>query len=112
MKRLLEKISWKTRKLSLKVRFLDISLRDETDAWGFEFFTIQYKLKAYSALTILIRLPNKTTVKELTIDDWDFLFMGRFLYSTWHDLEEKQIWGSNLSKIEKIKYKLLSKLFR
>jgi hypothetical protein len=111
MKNLFEKISWKTRSLSLKFRLLDISLRDETDAWGFEFFTIQYKLKAYSALAILIRLPNKTTVKELTVDDWDFLFMERFLYKTWDDLEERKLWGSDLSKIEKIKLRLLNKIF-
>lgn len=112
MKSILEKISWKTRNLNLKFRFLDIYLHDEHESWGFEFFTIQYNFKAYSMLAILFRLPNKTTVQKFIIDDWDVLFLERFLYKRWETLNDRDFWGKSLSFIELIQYKILNTLFK
>ena len=70
MKSLLERISWLTRRWNFKFRLFDLYLHDEHGTWGFELFTIQYNFNAYSALAILVRLPNKTTVQEFTVDDF------------------------------------------
>ena len=112
MKAILEKISWKTRNLNFKFRLLDIYLHDEHGSWGFEFFTIQYNFKVYSFLAFLFRLPNKTTVQEFIIDDWDFLFLERFLYKEWEKLDSIKSWGRSYSKLEKFKYNILSKIFK
>lgn len=112
MKSLLEKISWKTRNLNFKFRFLDIYLHDENGTWGFEFFTIQYNFKAYSLLAFLCRLPNKTHVQKFVIDDWDFFFLERPLFNIWQKLNERITWGFKLSKIETLKYQLLNLIFK
>lgn len=108
----LEKISWLTRRWNFKFRLFDLYLHDEFSAWGFELFTIQYNYQAYSALAILFRLPNKTTVKEFTIDDWDFLFLERFMWKTWERLDEKKLWGGKLTRLEKITLTILNKIIK
>jgi hypothetical protein len=85
-------------------------LHDEFGSWGFEFFTIQYDFKAYSALALLIRLPNKTTVQKFTIDDWDFLFLERPLFKLWERLDDIDTWERDLTKLEKFTLKVLSKI--
>jgi hypothetical protein len=112
MKSVLEKISWKTRNLNFKFRFLDVYLHDEHETWGFEFFTIQYNFKVYSLLAFLFRLPNKTHVYKFTIDDWDFLFLERFLYKEWETLDHANLWSRPFTITQKIKYKLLNKIYR
>jgi hypothetical protein len=108
----LEKISWLTRRWNFKFRLFDLYLHDEFDAWGFEFFTIQYDYRAYSALALLVRLPNKTTVKEFVIDDWDFLFLERPLFKLWERLDDKKTWGGDLSKVEKLILRILNKIIK
>lgn len=108
----LEKISWLTRRWNFKFRLFDLYLHDEFSAWGFEFFTIQYNYRAYSALAFLFRLPNKTTVKEFTIDDWDLLFMERFIWKAWERLDDKKTWGGKLTKVESTLLTILNKIVK
>jgi hypothetical protein len=112
MKGILEKISWLTRRWNFKFRVLDLDLHDEFGAWGFEFFTVQYKYRAYSALAIMFRLPNKTTVNEFTIDDWDFLFLERFLWNWWESLSDRKLWGGKLTRFENIMLTILNKVVK
>lgn len=111
MKNILEKISWKTRRLNLKFSFLNIYLRDKNESCGFNFFMIQYNFKTYSALAFMFRLPNKTTVNRLVVDNWDFLFIERFLYNEWKILNGKIMWVG-LFGFEMFKYKLLNKIYK
>jgi len=112
MKSFLEKISWLTRKWNFKFRLFDLYLHDEHDAWGFEFFTVQYNFRAYSALALLVRLPNKTTVQEFTIDDWDFLFLERPIFKLWESLDDRNLWGGNLNRFEKFTLRILNKIVK
>jgi hypothetical protein len=112
MKSFLEKISWLTRRWNFKFRLFDLYLHDEFGSWGFEFFTIQYNYRAYSALALLVRLPNKTTVQELTIDDWDFLFLERPLWNWRADLDDKDLWNRDLNRFEKLALRILNKLVK
>jgi len=110
MRSLLERVSRLTCKWNFKFRLFDLYLHDEFGSWGFEFFTIQYDFKAYSALALLIRLPNKTTVQKFTIDDWDFLFLERPLFKLWERLDDIDTWERDLTKLEKFTLKVLSKI--
>jgi hypothetical protein len=112
MKSFLEKISWLTRKWNFRIRLFDLYLHDEHNAWGFEFFTIQYNFHAYSALALLFRLPNKTTVQEFTVDDWDFLFLERPLWNWWAKLDDRNLWNRNLNRFEKFALKILNKIVK
>lgn len=111
MNSLLEKTSFLTRRWNFKFKLFDLYLRDEFDTWGFEFFTVQYKYQAYSALAIMFRLPNKTKVKVLTIDDWDFLFLERPLFKTWESLTRK-LWSDRLTRFEEIMLNVLNKIIK
>lgn len=111
MKKILEKISWALRKLKLKFKLFNLYLHDENDTYGFEFFTIQYNFKSYSALALMFRLPNKTTVNRLVVDDWDFLFIERFLYNEWETLDDRIMWSRKITGFEMVKYKLLNKIY-
>jgi hypothetical protein len=112
MKSFLEKLSWHTRKLNFKFRLFDLYLHDEFGSWGFEFFTIQYNFTAYSALAIMFRLPNKTTVQRLTVDDWDFLFSERFLNDKHERLRDKQLWNGSLNSRERFILKILNNIIK
>lgn len=112
MNSILEKISWYTRKWNFKFRLFDLCLRDEFGSWGFEFFTIQYNFTAYSALAIMVRLPNKTSIPKFTIDDWDFLFLERLLYKRWERLHDADIWNAKLNKFDKLTLKILNKIVK
>jgi len=112
MKSFLEKVSWLTRRWNFKFRLFDLYLHDEFSTWGFEFFTIQYKHQVYSALAIMFRLPNKTNIKELTIDDWDFLFLERPLYKIWERLDDRKLWGGKLTRYENIILNILNKIVK
>jgi len=82
MKRVLEKVSWKTRRVNLKFYLFNLDLHDHNGSWGF------------------------------CIDEWDILFIRRVLFLAYEDLCEKKIWGNNLSTIDKINLSILEKLFK
>lgn len=108
---LLEKISWKTRRWNFKFQLLNLYLHDGDSTWGFNLasFVVNYHL--YSLLSLEFRLPNKTNVNRFVVDHWDFFYLRSLLWNILEDLEERKMWVG-LTKIEKIKYKFISKLFR
>lgn len=110
--KLLNKIAWKTRRWNFKIQFLNIYLHDGDGTWGFDILTILKDYHSYSLLSILFRLPNGADVKELVLDDLDFLFLRSFLYNIYDDLDDRKLWGSQLTPFEEFKLNLLGKLFK
>ena len=112
MKKLLQKIAWKTRRWNLKFNILDIYLHDGDGCWGFSLFEVVNDYTPYAFLSIEFRLPNGGNIKEFTIDNWDFLWLSTPVYSWVKGLEESVMWGYEPTKFEKIKYKIASKFFK
>ena len=112
MKRLLEKISWRTRRWNISVSILDIAIHDQNQAWGFDFLRITKDFYSYSLLGFWFRLPNKTTVQKFTIDEIDFLFLRRYFHKLYEDLSERDMWSRNLSAWENFMLSILEKTIR
>ena len=112
MKKLLEKLYWKTRKLNLKFKFLTLYLNSRYSTWGFSYISITSKGRGYSLLELKFRLPNKTTVKEFSLDEWDILFLNHYLYKKWEKLDDAHMWNSrSLSSFQMFLLTLLDKLY-
>lgn len=111
-KTLLEKISWKTRRWNFKFHLFNLYLHDGDESWGFNFFTFNVNFRFYSLLSLEFRLPNKTTVKRFVIDDWDFFFINQPLWKRCEDLSERKLWGSKLTRWEKIQLGILERIFK
>jgi hypothetical protein len=112
LQKLLEKISWKTRKWNLKIQFFTLYLHDSDGCWGFELLSISNNFIKRSLLRLEFRLPNKTTVKVFHIDSWDILFMSYYLWRRLDNLEDRQMWSRNLSTWEKLQVIVLQKLMK
>lgn len=112
MKKLLEKLYWKTRKLNLKFKFLTLYLNSRYSTWGFSCMSITLNYIDYSLLELKFRLPNKTTVREFSLDEWDILFLNHYLYKKWEELDEAHMWnGRSLSSFQMFLLILLDKLY-
>jgi hypothetical protein len=112
MKRLLERISWATRKWRCEFKLFNLLLHDQHGSWGFKLFTFNITIKEYSLLAFNCRLPNKTNVRQFTVDDWDVLFLHNYLWGEYDDLSDSKLWGVKLSKWEGVKLHFLNKLFK
>jgi len=113
MRGLLEKVSWKTRKLNLQFQLFTVYLHDQNGTWGFRFVTFNRKLRDHSLLGLEFRLPNKTTVKYITVDDWDFFFLGYRFWKIYDNLEDQRMWNPReMGRIDTLKLNILSKVFR
>lgn len=112
MKKLLEKFYWKTRKLNLKIKLLNLHLNSRYSTWGFSLLSITLNYINYSLLEFKFRLPNKTTVRKFSLDDWDVLFLNYYLYKKWEKLDEAYVWGNrSLSSFQMFQLILLDKLY-
>jgi hypothetical protein len=111
-RRILEKISWRTRRWNIKFHLLNLYFHDGDESWGFNFFTFCANFKFYSLLSFEFRLPNKTTVKRFTVDDWDFLFLYNPLWNRCDDLSERKLWGSRLTRWEQFQLSVLDTIFK
>ena len=113
MKKLLQKISWKTRKIRLTITFLKIYLHDQQETWGFNLLGINHDLREYSLLRFEFRLPNRTNIRRFTVDSWDFLYLSRPLWDEYDNLSDHYLWSMNDPEgWDKIKLNILGKLFR
>ena len=108
---LLENISWRTRQWNFKYSHSELLLNEGGSTWGFKclVFTINYR--EYALLSLEFRFPNKTSVQRFTIDHWDVLFLRNWLWNIYEDLDERDLWSSNLSNIELLKLRILNRLF-
>jgi|AntAceMinimDraft_18_1070375.scaffolds.fasta_scaffold371485_1 hypothetical protein len=111
MKKLLEKISWVTRKWQYKFGLFDLLLHDHSGSWGFKLITLDINLRDYSLLAFKFRLPNKTTINTFVVDDWDILFLHNYLWKQYDNLSDSKLWGTRLNWWNKTKLHFLNKLF-
>ena len=109
---LLEKISWKTRRWNLKVNLFDLYLHDGDGCWGFSLFRVSHNFNTYCLFEFVFRLPNGADRKVFQVTDWDFLFLVGPLYNWYLDVDEDIMWGRKLNGLEKISYKVLSKIIK
>ena len=109
---LLEKISWKTRRWNLKVNLFDLYLHDGDGCWGFSLFRVSHNFNTYCLLEFVFRLPNGADRKVFQLTDWDFLFLVGPLYNWYLDVDEDIMWGREIKGLEKIGYKVLSKIIK
>lgn len=113
MQRFLERISWLTHRWNYKFNVCDLYLHDNHGSWGFSLLTLQKNFVSYSLLAISFRLPNKTHVQRFTIDDWDFLYMCRYLWKIYDDLSDRKLWtAGSLGAWDEFRLNLLGKLFK
>ena len=113
MKKILQKISWKTRRVNLKIELFNLYLHDNQGTWGFDVLDINLNFRSYSLLRFEFRLPNGANVRRFTVDNWDILFMSRFLWKEYDNLSDHYLWsGSDPEGWDKIKLTILEKLFR
>jgi len=113
MKKLLQKIAWKTRKLNLTVSLLNLYLHDHEGTWGFDLFSIEKDFHSYSLSRFECRFPNGTHVRKFTIDNWDILFVSRFLWKEYDKLSDHYLWARHdATGWDKFKLNILGKLFR
>jgi len=110
IQKLLEKISWETRRWNVTFHFLDLYLHDQDGTWGFNLASFKINFHIYCLLSFEFRLPNKTHVKKFVVDHWDFFYLRHFLWNHLEYLEDKKTWVG-LGKIENFQYKLLEKIF-
>jgi len=113
MKKLLQKISWKTTKINLKFNLLELLLHDNEEGWGINFFCITKDFRDYSLFRFEFRLPNGTHIRRFTVDKWDIMFMSTFLWKEYDNLSDHYLWSMRDPQgWDKIKLNILSKLFR
>lgn len=110
--KLLEKISWKTRKWNLKFHLFNLYLHDHDGSWGFNLLAFNYNFQFYSLLSFEFRLPDKTTVRKFTVNDWDFLWLYNPLWEIYDDLSESKLWGAKLSCWDKFRLSILDNIFK
>lgn len=113
MKKLLQKIAWKTRRFNTKISLLNLYLHDNQATWGFNLLSLNLNFKTYSLLRFEFRLPNGANVRRFTIDNWDILFLSTILWREYNRLSEYYLWSRlDAQGWDKIKLNLLEKLFK
>ena len=107
--KLLQKISWKFRKLHITISPLIILINNTWEGWGFDILNIQNGLQEYSLLRMTWVLPNGAD-KKLKFSG-DVLFLRTPALKLLGQLQDLELW-SQLSKSEKILLSLLNSIFR
>lgn len=112
MKDVLKKINWKMRKTNIRINLFDFYINDRWDGWGFDIFHINYNVKSYSLLQLLIHIPNGAE-KNLVIVSGDFLFLKNKLLKTYDIMLDMELWNSkSFSKFDKFKLNILKFIFK
>ena len=112
----MKRISWYFRKYHIKISPLIIYVNDTWDGWGFNLLAINKNLKDYSLLKLSWR--STTGLPQAKVDFYgDFLFLRNYLYKTFDDMRDEKtwnqvLWDKEFSRWDKIKFKLLQKLFK
>lgn len=104
MRKILQKIAWKTNRWSTKITLFDIYLGGDHHRFGFRLLNIERGImKQGSLFEITWSFPTVTHRGELNID----LF---FMFDTWDswciDMIDRKLWGTKLTKWEKFNLKL------
>jgi hypothetical protein len=110
--KLLNKISWITRRWNYKFQLLNVYLHDGNESWGIDIATFIINHRASSLFSIMLRFPNLTTVKKLTIDEFDIFYLRKPLYDDYDNLSDSKLWGSKLTKFQIFRLSILEKIFK
>lgn len=109
MKKILQKISWKTRKWNTNFSLLNFYFNDKFERWGIELLKFQKNNKEYSLFSLIFILPNNVNINKILINKWDFVYLHNYLYEKYEKLDDIKIWG-NMSKKDKLIYNILKKI--
>ena len=113
MKKILQKIAWKTRRVNLKVSLLNLYLHDNQASWGFKLLGVDVNFRTYSLLRFEFRLPNGANVRKFTVDNWDIFFLSNVLWKEYDRLSDYYLWNrTDAQGWDKIKLDILGKLFK
>lgn len=108
--KILQKISWKVRKLHITISPLIIYINSNWEGWGFDLFTISKNLNEYSLLKLNWHLPNGADRKLKFTGD--FLFLRTTLLKKLENLLETELWtSSRMTKFDKLKLTILKFIF-
>jgi hypothetical protein len=112
MKKLLQKIEWKTNGWDYKLSILNIHLHSSFVYWGLELMTFEIQSKEYSLIKLLWVLPNKAERNSIRFSG-DFLFLHEYLYEIYDDMRDSQMMNSSIKRsiLYKLKYNLLRLIF-
>ena len=107
IKKLLQKIAWKTHRWNLKFGLLNIYLGGDHDKFGFQVMNISTGIFwSGSLFEITWSFPTATHAGELTIDIL-------YLFEKWDnwciDMTDRKLWGTKLSWWEQLNYFLHGK---
>ena len=111
LQKILQKISWKTRRINFIISLFDLYLHDSNGTWGFRLLNFHRGFRDYSLLKFEFRLPNGANIRRFSVDSWDILFIYPLLWKQYDDLSDSEIWGIKHTGWDKIKLNILTKLF-
>lgn len=102
MRKILQKIAWKTHRWNLKISLFNLYLGGDHDKFGFKLLNISNGILWEGSLfEITWAFPTVTHRGELVID-------VLFLYEKWDnwciDMTDRKLWGSELNRWEKFNY--------
>tara|TARA_B110000908_G_scaffold106046_1_gene124868 strand:- start:86 stop:457 length:372 start_codon:yes stop_codon:yes gene_type:complete len=100
MRKILQKIAWKTNQWTTKISLFNLYLGGDIHKFGFQILNIDKGFRWNGSLfEITWNFPTVTHAGELTIDIL-------FLFEKWDnwciDMDDRVLWGSGLSIWEKI----------
>lgn len=112
MKRLLERLSWKLRRLNFKLAIGYVTYNGAGSDFELAILRIDNsKFDSYSLLRFDFRLPNKTTTRVFVVDNWDLFFINTPLNRHYLKLVDKELWNRRyLTRWDRIKLVILSKI--
>jgi len=108
MRKILQKIAWKTNNWTTKISLFSIYLGGDNQKFGFQILNIDRGfIWSGSLFEITWHFPTITHAGELTIDIL-------FLFKKWNywciNMDERVLWGSGLSRWERINRYIHDKL--
>ena len=111
LKKILQKISWKSRKIILSIDILTLLLHTNYQEWGIDLFRVNYGFKSYSLFKFTFILPNGADRRRVTFE-LDLFFLRQLLFDHYVYLSDRELWSlRGMSEWENIQYKILKKLF-
>lgn len=111
MKKILQKLSWITRKWKIEIELLKVMIHNHYREWGFNLLNINCDLRSYSLLKLSVVLPNGAEVKRVMFEG-DILFLRQPLYRIYSDLSDQRMWSMrDLTFREDLTYKFLKYIF-
>ena len=93
MKRIFQKIEWKTRRWEFELDILNIYFPSEMRLWGIELIKINYHNREFSLLKLQWMFPNVAERTEFLFF-WDLLFLYDYLNNRAIEKAENEIWKS------------------